>query len=179
MRVSLRSTFGASAAIGSLCLVALSACGGEAATAKVDPVAMARSCKRGDTTGLYLAYAEYIKNTKPMGLRFLTAAGTDSAAPEDAFRAMQDKGPSYFYGGDSAARRKIRETLENVGPFASLLIVHRGATPNARGDTLTVHLGGHYIGGELDGKVATSSTIVVVCADSAWKVASTRDEPPQ
>jgi len=175
MRVLLRSAFGALPAISFL--VALTACGGESAKAKVDPAAIAESCKRGDTTALYLAYAEYINTTKPAGLRFLTAAGTDSAAPEDAFRAMQDKGPSYFYGGDSISKQKIREKLESVGPFASLLIVHRGATPSAGGDTVTVHLGGHYIGGELEGKVATNKTIVVVCADSAWKVASTKEEP--
>ena len=176
MRAPLRSAFGALPAISFLAALA---CGGEAEKVKVDPVAMAASCKRGDTTALYLAYAEYINTTKPAGLRFLTAAGTDSAAPDDAFRAMQDKGPSYFYGGDSAAKLKIREKLESVGPFASLLIVHRGATPSAAGDTVTVRLGGYYIGGELEGKVATSKTIVVVCADSAWKVASTKDEPAQ
>jgi hypothetical protein len=170
MRVLLRSAFGALPAISFL--AALNACGGEASKPKADPVAVAASCKRGDTTALYLAYIEYIKTTKPAGLRFLTAAGTDSAAPEDAFRAMQDKGPSFFYGGDDAAKKKIREKLENDGPFASLLIVHRGATPNAAGDTVTVRLGGHYISGELDGKPATNRTIVVVCADSAWKVSS-------
>ena len=177
MRVLFRSGFGASAAIASMSLVVMSACGGDAAKAKVDPVAKAASCRRGDTTALYAAYAEYIKVTTPAGLRFLTAAGTDSAAPEDAFRAMQDKGPSYYYGGDSAAKLKIREKLELVGPFASLLIVHRGATPNAAGDSVTVRLGGYYIGGELEGKVAKGKTIVVVCADSAWKVSSTKDEP--
>ena len=177
MRVRIRSAFGAFAAVASLSLAMLAACGGEKAPAKVDPAAMAKSCKRGDTTAMYVAYQEYIKVTTPAGLRFLTAAGTDSAAPEDGFRAMQDKGPSYFYGGDSVAKRKIREKLETVGPFASLLIVHRGSESNARGDTVTVHLGGHYIGGELEGKVATSKAIVVACADSAWKVASTKDEP--
>lgn len=170
MRVLLRSAFGVLPAISFLTV--LTACGGEAAKAKVDPVARAESCKRGDTTALYLAYAEYIKTTKPAGLRFLTAAGTDSAAPEDAFRAMQDKGPSFFYGGDSIAKKKIRQKLETDGPFASLLIVHRGATPSAAGDTVTVRLGGYYVSGELDGKVATNRTIVVVCADSAWKVSS-------
>ena len=175
MRVLLLSAFGALPAVSFV--AALGACGGEAAKPKMDPVAMAASCKRGDTTALYLAYLEYINTTKPAGLRFLTAAGTDSAAPDDAFRAMQDKGPSFFYGGDAAAKQKIREKLENDGPFASLLIVHRGATPSAGGDTVSVRLGGSYVSGELDGKPATNRTIVVVCADSAWKVSTNNAEP--
>ena len=55
---------------------------------------------------------------KELEQRFLKAAGTDSSVPDDGFRAMQDKGPSYFYGGDSVAQRKIREKLASVGPFA-------------------------------------------------------------
>src|SRR5262245_12812434 len=113
MRVLLRSAFGALPALSFAAV--LTACGGEAAKAKVDPVAKAASCKRGDTAAVFLAYLEYINTAKPAGLRFLTAAGTDSAAPDDAFRAMQDKGPSFFYGGDDAAKKKIRQKLENDG----------------------------------------------------------------
>lgn len=161
-------------------VLALLACGGESQNAKrgkiADGPAKTASCNRGDTTATYLAFREYIKTTVPTPQRFLTAAGTDSAAPDDGFRAMQDKGPSYFYGGDSVAKRKIREKLASVGPYASLLIVHRGTVTSATGDTLTVRVGGHYIGGTLDGQGAVSKTIVVVCVD-AWKVASTTDKP--
>ena len=38
---------------------------------------------------------------------------------------------------------------------------------------------GHYIGGEHEGKTGASRTIVVVCADSTWKLASSTEEPPQ
>lgn len=165
-----------------LLLPALLACGGDTGKSKATAVAdgaakKTATCNRGDTTAVYVAYREYIKTTAPTPQRFLTAAGTDSAAPEDGFRAMQDKGPSYFYGGDSVAQRKIREKLASVGPYASLLIVHRGTTIVTTGDTVTVRLGGHYIGGSLEGKTATSKGIVVVCATDTWKVASAADAP--
>ncbi|MEQ1689854.1 MAG: hypothetical protein ABMA00_01105 [Gemmatimonas sp.] len=163
-------------------LLALLACGGDTRESKAAAAAdgaakKTASCNRGDTTAVYVAFREYIKTSVPTPQRFLTAAGTDSAAPEDGFRAMQDKGPSYFYGGDSIAQRKIREKLASVGPYASLLIVHRGTTIVTTGDTVTVRLGGHFIGGALEGKTATSKTIVVVCATDAWKVASAADAP--
>ena len=37
----------------------------------------------------------------------------------------------------------------------------------------------NYIGGEHEGKTGASRTIVVVCADSTWKLASSTEEPPQ
>lgn len=160
-------------------LIVAAACG-EAGKggATADPKKAATvACRRPDTTALYVAYREYIKAAVPTPQRFLTAAGTDSAAPEDGFRAMQDKGPSYFYGGDSVAKQKIREKLASVGPYASLLIVQRGMTTSAGGDSVTVKLGGHYIGGEHEGKVATSRKVVIICADSSWKMASVAEEP--
>ena len=157
------------------------ACGSDPQASKdaADATAASKiaSCNRGDTTATYVAFREFIKLTVPTPQRFLTAAGTDSAAPEDGFRAMQDKGPSYFYGGDSVAMRKIREKLASVGPYASLLIVHRGTQRSAQGDTVTVQLGGHYIGGALEGKGADDKTVVVVCADERWKVAGAAVTP--
>ena len=163
------------------CLAVAACGGGDAAKSRVNAAATAAaktaSCNRGDTTATYLAFREYIKTVMPTPQRFLTAAGTDSAAPDEGFRAMQDKGPSYFYGGDSVAQRKIREKLASVGPYASLLIVHRGTTTSLAGDTVTVQLGGHYIGGKLEGTAAASQTMVMVCAAEAWKVAQRKEEP--
>ena len=159
-----------------LALLVLAACGGAPADKAAAKNASASACTRPDTTAMYLAYREYIKATVPTPQRFLSAAGTDSAAPEDGFRAMQDKGPSYFYGGDSVAQRKIRETLESVGPYASLLIVQRAVTTSAAGDTVSVRLGGHYIGGQHEGETATSRLVVVACRDSSWRLAGITDE---
>ena len=137
---------------------------------------MASACADIKPSAEYVAYLEYIKATSPTPQRFLTAAGTDSAATEDGFRAMQDKGPSYFYGGDAAAKEKLKEKLASVGPYASLLIVHRGKTESANGDTVTVRLGGSYVGGELDGKPATGRVMVVACTDATWKMVSKTEE---
>jgi hypothetical protein len=156
----------------------LAACGG--GTAKVADKAKgaaASACTRPDSTAAYVAFREYIKGTLPTPQRFLTAAGTDSAAPDDGFRAMQDKGPSYFYSGDTVAQRKIREKLAEVGPYASLLIVLRGTTTSPGGDTVTMRLGGHYVGGEHDGKVATNRAVTVVCRDSLWRLGTMTEEP--
>jgi len=177
-----RRIFGLSAVSVGLSMVILTACGGEpkssgGAENAVELAARLAQCRRGDTTATYVAYREFIKATTPTPQRFLTAAGTDSAASEDGFRAMQDKGPSYFYGGDSVAQRQIREKLASVGPYASLLIVQRGTTTSAKGDTVTVQLGGHFIGGELEGKAAAGKVIVVACGDSAWTMVSITDTP--
>jgi hypothetical protein len=156
------------------------ACGGEGAKSGAASTASASGsagkCTKAAASGTYVAFKEYIKATTPTPQRFLSAAGTDSAAPEDGFRAMQDKGPSYFYGGDATAQKKIREKLASVGPYASLLIVHRGTTTSPTGDTMRVRLGGHYIGGEHEGQVATSRVAVVVCADSTWKLATMTED---
>jgi len=180
MPITTRSRFGLSAvAVGFVAV--MTACGGESGKASRETTAALAAriaqCRRGDTTATYVAYREFIKATTPTPQRFLTAAGTDSAAPEDGFRAMQDKGPSYFYGGDSVAQRQIREKLASVGPYASLLIVQRASQTSAGGDTVTVTLGGHFIGGELEGKSATSKVIVVACGDSAWTMTSISDAP--
>lgn len=165
--------FGVSAAIAAACTLA--ACGGKPAADVASGSAGAAAtsaCADLKPSAQYVGFLSYIKETSPTPQRFLTAAGTDSAAPDDGFRAMQDKGPSYFYGGDDAAKEKLKEKLASVGPYASLLIVYRGETTSTNGDTVTYALGGHYIGGEHDGVKAMSRNVVVVCADTAWKAVS-------
>jgi hypothetical protein len=160
---------------------ALVACGGEAgktsAGQSANGAASASACPRPDTTAAYVAFKEYIKVTVPTPQRFLSAAGSDSAAPEDGFRAMQDKGPSFFYGSDAKSQKQIREKLARDGPYASLLIVHRGTTRNAAGDTVTVRLGGHYIGGEHEGQQSANRAVTVVCRESTWKLSKVTEEP--
>lgn len=163
-------------------IVALAACGGDsskgATTASAKAAGGAGSaCNRGDTTAAYVAFKEFIKVTVPTPQRFLTAAGTDSAAPDAGFRAMQDKGPSFFYSSDPAAQKKLLTKLANDGPYASLLIVHRGTTTSGNGDTVAFKLGGHFVGGEHDGQAAASHVVTVVCRDSTWKLGTMADEP--
>ncbi len=151
----------------------LNACGGgdKAAVGKDD--AVLSSCAEADTTAVMVAVREYITTASPTPQRYLSAAGTDSAVPEDGFKVLQDKGPTYFYGGDSTAQRKIREKLASVGPYASLLVLFKGKTETADGNDVTITLGGQYIGGEHEGKRAAAKTYGVRCDSTRWKVATT------
>lgn len=124
-----------------------------------------------------MAVREFIAKAVPTPQRYLSAAGTDSAVPEDGFKVLQDKGPTYFYGGDSVAQRKIREKLESVGPYASLLVLFKGKTETEGGNAVAVKLAGQYIGGEHEGKRSPLTTITVRCDSTRWKVATTTVEP--
>ncbi len=93
---------------------------------------LAAACRSADTTPVSLTVRDYLTTASPTPQRYLSASGTDSAVPEDGFKVLQDKGPTYFCGGDSVAQRKLREKLAVAGPYASMLVLFRGkiATSN-------------------------------------------------
>jgi hypothetical protein len=136
-------------------------------------------CAKSDTSPVSLAVREYATKAMPSAQFFLSAYGTDSALPEDGFRTLQDKGPSRYYGGDSAALAKQRATLAQLGPYNSLLVVYRGQTTSADGSTVDVRLGGHYVAGVHEGELATSKRFTVRCDSAGWRLAATTDEPPK
>jgi hypothetical protein len=154
------------------------ACGGGAGDQTADrgnkQAAAAPACSSRDTTPVGLAVLEYIKSAVPTPQRYLSAAGTDSAVPDDGFKVLQDKGPTYFYTSDPKAQQQIKDKLASVGPYASLLVVYRGTQETNDGNTVTVSLGGHYVGGEHDGKEAATRSIQVQCDSSGWRVAATQ-----
>ena len=158
----------------------LTACGGggttDRASAEAANVAAGPACVSTDSTPVGLAVLDYITTATPLPKRLLSAAGTDSAVPEDGFKVMQDEGPSYFYSSDTVAQRKIREKLEEVGPYPSMLVVFRGTTASDNGNTVIVRLGGHYVGGDDHGKVAPTRAITVRCDSVTWRVASAQTE---
>ncbi len=160
-----------------LALLAGCGAGGSDAAADKEAAAQIVGCTSIDTTAVGVAVREYITTAMPTPQRYLSAAGTDSAVPEDGFKVLQDKGPTYFYGGDSVAQRKIREKLESVGPYASLLVLFKGKTETDGGNTVAVQLAGQYIGGEHEGKRGALKTITVRCDSTRWKVATTTVEP--
>ena len=135
------------------------------------------SCTNADTTPVSLAVRDFVTKATPAPQRYLSAAGTDSAVPEDGFKVLQDKGPTYYYSSDSVAQRKIREKLADVGPFASMLVVYKGQTATDGGRAVDVRLGGHYVGGELDGKVSTTKRYSIRCDSTGWRIASSSEEP--
>jgi hypothetical protein len=161
-------------------LLLLVACGGGAsadrAKAADAKVAAGPSCVSTDTTPVGLAVLDFITKAEPLPKRFLSAAGTDSAVPADGFTVLQDKGPTYFYSSDTVAQRKIREKLEEVGPYPSMLVVFRGKTEADQGNTVTVRLGGHYVGGDDNGKRSPTRSFEVRCDTTGWKVAGSTTE---
>ncbi|MES2524975.1 MAG: hypothetical protein V4617_19920 [Gemmatimonadota bacterium] len=135
------------------------------------------ACAKSDTTPVSLAVRDYVTRAMPSAQRFLSAVGTDSALPDDGFRVLQDKGPTYFYSSDTTAQRKIREKLAEVGPFGSLLVVYRGQTAAADGRSVDVRLGGHYVGGQHDGKQLATKRFSIRCDSTGWSIASSAEEP--
>ena len=149
----------------SVALLALAACGGGKADSRA--AASASACGPATDALAHTAVLEYLKlQTDPYPQRFLVAAGTDSALPESGLRALQDKGPTYFYPADSAQRTKVRAKLDSVGTYTTILIAWRGLE---KGDTASaVRLAGTFIGGKHDGRTAPVRTMHFACDSTGW-----------
>lgn len=153
----------------------LSACG-DSAGSKAEPrdakaaEAAVSPCLSADTTAVRRAVLEYITSAEPRPQRFLSAFGTDSALPEDGFIALQDKGPTYYWNDNPKNQEQVRQKLEDAGPYTTLLVVYKGKTESDNGNTVTVSLGGHYIGGEHEGKAAAVRAIAVKCDSTGWRL---------
>lgn len=122
-----------------------------------------------------IALRDFIKTTEPKPMRFLSAVGTDSAVPDASIRELQDKGPTYLWGGNDAAKKKLREKIELAGPFTALLIAVRGDKKNGDG-TEVVSIGGHFLTGEFDGKPAARHAYTMACDTAGWHVKSKADQ---
>jgi hypothetical protein len=161
-------------------IVTAAACGGaskDLAEQASNNQAAGPGCTSSDTTPVGLAVLDYIKAAMPTPQRYLTAAGTDSAVPDEGFKVLQDKGPTYFYSSDPKAQQQIKDKLASVGPYASLLVVYRGKADADNGNLVTVKLGGHYVGGEHDGKAGAERSIQVKCDSTGWKLTAPSTPP--
>lgn len=156
------------------------ACGGERPARKKDVAAdlpVGPTCTTADSTPVGLAVLEYITTAFPTPQRYLQAAGTDSAVPEDGFKIMQLKGPTYYYSSDPKAQQQVKDKLASVGPYATLLVVYKGKTEKDNGNDVTVSLAGHYVGGDHDGKVAEAREINLRCDTTGWRVTNPKEKP--
>ena len=155
--------------------------------AKRDGAPPARSATAGSTildcdtsaTGaaVNVAVAEYIRRADPVPQRFLSAVGTGvTPLPESGFRALKDKGPTYLYPADSAGQATVKARLAEVGPYTSLLVTYGGTTIAGAGNEATVRVGGAYVGGQYDGRVAPGRAVRLRCEGSTWKVVSAEEE---
>jgi hypothetical protein len=152
------------------------ACGG---TPKDEPraegnkqAAAGPACVSVDSTPVALAVLDYIKAASPLPQRYLSAYGTDSAVPEDGFKVLQAKGPTYFWNGDPKAQDQVKKKLADVGPYTTMLVIYRGKTESNNGNTVTVNLRGHYVGGDHEGKTSPDRAIEVRCDSSSWRLTS-------
>ena len=161
-----------------LLLATVAACGGGGGdTHATNGAAATKSatttpCDSSGTTPVGVAVTDFIKTATPPPQRYLTAAGTDSELPPEGLKAVQDKGPTYFYGGDSAAVKKLLAKLALAGPYASMLVIFRGASASDAGRTVTVKLAGQYVGGAQDGTKSPLKTYVMKCDSTMWKVST-------
>lgn len=135
------------------------------------------ACVSVDTTPVGLAVLDYITAADPHPQRFLSAVGTDSALPEDGFKTLQDKGPTYFYTSEPKGQAQVKAKLADAGPYASMLVVYKGKTEAENGNAVTVTLGGHYVGGEHDGKVSPVRQITVRCDSTGWRLPASATPP--
>ena len=154
-------------------LALLGACGGEGGRSSR---AAKSACGPATPALAQTAVIEYLKLQKdPYPQRFLVAAGTDSALPEQGMRALQDKGPTYFYPADTAQQRKVRLKLDSVGSYNTLLVAYKGFES---GDTAaTVRLSGTFIGGKHDGRTSPPRAMRFACDSTGWHYSKTEDAP--
>lgn len=122
-----------------------------------------------------LALRHYVKNVDPKANRYLIAAGTDSSLSESGEKTLQEFGPTYYYAGSEAAKAKVRDRLLGVGPYPALLVVRRSsAKPTSVRET--VRLGGYYVTGQHDGKIAPSRIYTFTCGAKGWTMTDNQVE---
>lgn len=157
-------------------IAGLVACGGapkdQASDAGNKQAEAGPACVSVDSTPVALAVLDYIKAASPLPQRYLSAYGTDSAVPEDGFKVLQAKGPTYFWNGDPKAQAQVKAKLADVGPYTTMLVIYRGKTDADNGKTVTVNLRGHYVGGDHDGKTSPDRAIEVRCDSTNWRLTS-------
>ncbi len=122
-----------------------------------------------------MAVAEYLKKVTPPPKRFLVSVGTDSALPDGARQALQDKGPTFLYPANPEQQITVRKQLAAKGNFPTLLLSYRGVRRLA--DTrAVVRLGGHFVGGMEDGLAAPAGAVYFQCDTARWHVARAEEE---
>ncbi|MDQ3697468.1 MAG: hypothetical protein M3373_05515 [Gemmatimonadota bacterium] len=162
-------------------VLVLAACGGGGAETGGEPAAVARvaddPCSAFPTDqASRVALLQYMNDLAPIPRWFLNSVGTDSAVPASAFAALQAKGPTYFYPpADSAARAKLRQTLELVGPWTAMVVAWKGAQ-RLGDDSGVIRIRGHYAFGDGEGTSAPPRAVHFACRDSGWTFVRVEDE---
>ncbi|HEX5831665.1 MAG TPA: hypothetical protein VFY16_11840 [Gemmatimonadaceae bacterium] len=152
------------ATIAALALGALSACtgGGDA------PRGAARTsvaCPDPSNVAVRVAVEEFVGRPSPKPLRFL--APTSDPLPDEAMRALQNKGPTYLFPPESSAQAPVRAKLDEVGAWPTLLVHFHGVREEEGGVVVT--LSGRYVGGAEEGREVPRTEVRLTCDASGWK----------
>jgi hypothetical protein len=120
----------------------------------------------------------YLASVLPKPRRFLIAAGTDSALPGAAESRLQRIGPTFIFPADTSLQRRVLRRLDSsakpYGDMPTLLVSYRGVQRSSEHRAF-VRLGGRFVGGANDGRVA-HRTVQFVCERAGWNVQGTQDE---
>jgi hypothetical protein len=154
-----------------LLALALCACGDSRAPAYRPLLACSAPGAEVDS----LAVAEYLEKVTPRPKRFLVPVGTDSALPDGAQQALQEKGPTFLYPADPKKQATVRDQLAARGTFPTLLVAYRGMRRLDDG-RVVVRIGGHFVGGAENGQAAPSRAIYLKCDTARWHVARAEEE---
>jgi hypothetical protein len=120
----------------------------------------------------------YLAAVQPTPRRFLIAAGTDSAIPAIGESRLQRRGPTYVFPADPALQKRVLSRLDSVagvyGDMPTLLVTYRGVKRVGENQAV-VRLGGYFLGGDTDGKVA-HRTVQFVCDTARWNAVRAEEE---
>lgn len=168
-------TIPAAVKVAVVALLFLAACSGGGDSSARRSASRARVCAQPQDSATFQAILAYIKDSSPYPQRFLSAAGTDSALPDVGVAALQEKGPTYFYPGDSASRAKVLKRMDDMGPYTSLLVAWRGIRLDTD-TTVIVRLSGGYLGGKFHGTPAVPRAFTFACEQGRWKLRRADEE---
>lgn len=135
-------------------------------------------CDEPTTALVPTAMDTYLAGMKPTPRRFLIAAGTDSAIPAAGESELQRRGPTYVFPADPGLQKRVLRRLDSIsgvyGDMPTLLVTYRGVRRVGEGQAL-VRLGGYFLGGRNDGKIA-HATVGFMCHGARWKAVRAEEE---
>jgi hypothetical protein len=136
------------------------------------------NCAEPTTALVPAAMDTYLAAVQPTPRRFLIAAGTDSAIPSVGESRLQRRGPTYVFPADPALQKRVLSRLDSVagvyGDMPTLLVTYRGLQRVGKHQAV-VRLGGYFLGGVNDGKVAHRA-VQFVCDTARWNAVRAEEE---
>lgn len=146
-------------------LVILAACGG-----KSGGVQPASACPAFDGPEYATAVETFIDSLDPAPARFLTYPSGDSALPDGARSALEQKGPTYLFPLDSTLQKKQLADLEAKGSFPTLLVLYLGTEPQGQGKA--ARFTGRFVDKDDTGKAVSPRAVAFECRDHQWQTAA-------